>query len=673
MSSMIDAIMRLQDRFTPTVNKINTKLKEHENIQKRSAKAVKSFGQSFSGIKGAITGMVGPLMGVTAAFASIQGISNFANECMRASDAQIKVETQLEAILGNVKSIQEQGAGAVKAAKAELMDYASKLQQVGVVGDEITLAGMKQMATFQLNADQIKVLSGGMLDLLVNQKGLNATQEDAAQIGNLIGKVMQGQVGALSRVGITFTKAQEEVLKFGDANQKAATLAEVLKQNVGGVNEALAKTAQGQAQQRANAFGDQMEVLGEKIKKVRETLAVFTFPIKMAAMDAVMALLTSLESVLPYLEAAGNAAKNFGSTLMEVLETLKPFAPLLISVGGAFAYLQVAQKVGAGFTVFTTGLEAAKVALTGFKLSFIQTTIAMATNPITLAIIAIGALAAGLVYLYKNSETFRNGVNAAMVRIQEFGSTIMAKLQPAIDRLKGAWERLTQAWESTGPKISGIIAVLAPLGSFMSDVLVAAIMFAIDTIADNFIFLLDIATTIISGIITVGSGLIDFISGVFTGNWEDAWNGIQTIFSGVFDTISGIFDAFYTRIMSGINSIISAAKNLPFIGGGESEGHWTGSSWFHGGLTAVNEKGGELMNLPTGTQIIPHDQSLEQMYHKGLAAGGQSHPVANNNITVAKLADSIVVREDADIDRIASALAFKLKQVGINSMEGAMA
>ena len=54
--------------------------------------------------------------------------------------------------------------------------------KIGVVGDEVTLAGMQQLATFQLNGEQIKMLSGGMLDLLVQQKGMNATQQDAVGI-----------------------------------------------------------------------------------------------------------------------------------------------------------------------------------------------------------------------------------------------------------------------------------------------------------------------------------------------------------------------------------------------------------------------------------------------------------------------------------------------------------
>ena len=42
------------------------------------------------------------------------------------------------------------------------------------------------------------------------------------------------------------------------------------------------------------------------------------------------------------------------------------------------------------------------------------------------------------------------------------------------------------------------------------------------------------------------------------------------------------------------------------------------------------------------------------------------------SITIPKLADQIVVREDADIDRIVDKMVFRLKQYGINQMEGAI-
>ena len=58
---------------------------------------------------------------------------------------------------------------------------------------------------------------------------------------------------------------------------------------------------------------------------------------------------------------------------------------------------------------------------------------------------------------------------------------------------------------------------------------------------------------------------------------------------------------------------ISSIKfpSLPSFGGGgaKPQGNAMGTPYFSGGLTRVNERGGELINLPSGSQIIPHDLS----------------------------------------------------------------
>ena len=68
-----------------------------------------------------------------------------------------------------------------------------------------------------------------------------------------------------------------------------------------------------------------------------------------------------------------------------------------------------------------------------------------------------------------------------------------------------------------------------------------------------------------------------------------------------------------------------------------------------GGLVQVSEKGGEIIDLPHGTRIYPHDESVRMA--KG--AGGTV-------LNIPKLADQIIVREDADIEKIGDAIAKKI-------------
>lgn len=77
----------------------------------------------------------------------------------------------------------------------------------------------------------------------------------------------------MRRVGITFTAAQEQVLKYGNESQRAAMLAEVITDNVGHMNAELAKTDAGKAQQMANAIGDIKEVVGSWFESIEPAIA----------------------------------------------------------------------------------------------------------------------------------------------------------------------------------------------------------------------------------------------------------------------------------------------------------------------------------------------------------------------------------------------------------------
>ena len=107
-----------------------------------------------------------------------------------------------------------------------------------------------------------------MNNLAVQQNGVNVTSESMRNIGNLMGKVMQGQTAALTRVGITFDDAQEKMLKYGNEEQRAATLAQVITDNVGQMNAAIAATPAGKFQQIKNSFGDMSETIGRALINV---------------------------------------------------------------------------------------------------------------------------------------------------------------------------------------------------------------------------------------------------------------------------------------------------------------------------------------------------------------------------------------------------------------------
>ena len=119
-------------------------------------------------------------------------------------------------------------------------------------------------------------------------------------------------------------------------------------------------------------------------------------------------------------------------------------------------------------------------------------------------------------------------------------------------------------------------------------------------------------------------------------NWDkvkakagELWDGIKTVFGGIKDSIVGAFNSakeavgsFFSLIGDKLSALDGAIESVPVIGSiyrgikgagswviDKVTGHATGTSYFPGGWTRVNERGGEIMRLPGGTQIIPHDVS----------------------------------------------------------------
>lgn len=233
--------------------------------------------------------------------------------------------------------------GANKAAAKSTMELASALQKQGVIGDEVTLSGAQQLATYASMPETVNKLLPAMDDLLVQQKGVNATAEDATNIANLFGKAMMGNTGALRRVGISFTAAQEEVLKYGTEEEKAAMLAEVVNQNVGKMNETFAQTPEGQIAQLRNTLGDIGERLGTALLPALASAA------KWISENVVPAV----EKLVGFIEAHPIIAK----IAVGITALLAVGGPLLIFIGSLISaigsIMTLAPALGAAFTALT--------------------------------------------------------------------------------------------------------------------------------------------------------------------------------------------------------------------------------------------------------------------------------------------------------------------------------
>lgn len=324
--------------------------------------------------------------------------------------AQSVAETQLTRVMRNTMGATKEEIEGVKA-------LAVAQQKLGVIGDEVQLAGAKELGTYLTKAESLKKLLPVMNDTIAHQFGLNATQEEAVNIATMFGKVMDGQVGALSRYGYKFTEAQEKVLKFGTEEERLATLIEVVTPIVGGMNEALAATPEGQVQKVSMAMGDVRERIGEIITRVEAKLVP-----------------TALK-VLKYVDK-----------LIDIVNTGWPVWGAAI-LGATVGVLALSMKVKAlGLSVAASGgMWPAMAALA--KASCASIGVAIKSIPIVGWIAAAVALIVGVfAMLWNKSLKFRNWVMEAVETVANF---MLAKLNFILNIYNKIAEKL--GWKTVKP------------------------------------------------------------------------------------------------------------------------------------------------------------------------------------------------------------------------------
>ncbi|WP_370837434.1 phage tail tape measure protein [Megasphaera sp.] len=296
--------------------------------------------------------------------------------------------------------------------------------------------------------------------------------------------------------------------------------------------------------------------------------------------------------------------------------------------------------------------------------------------------IAIMAIAGAAYILYNHWDKVAPFFTSMWNEIQNAFSVAWQAISPALEGVENAWNRLVNAFNSQGTTLNGLAHIIEFLASVLGGVLIAGIIAAADIFTGVFVSAIEIVSSIVSAAIGVFGGLIDFITGVFTGDWSLAWQGVVEIFSSIFGGIKGICSGVLDGIRAAINAVINGINSIsvdipdwvPGVGGKHFSVNiptlYTGSSNFSGGPAVINDRfGGEIVDLPSGTRIIPHDQSVQQAYKMGSMSGGFGGDI-NINISNANFANA--GDEKREIKRIASEIFFELETRAVNLNTGAI-
>lgn len=106
--------------------------------------------------------------------------------------------------------------------------------------------------------------------------------------------------------------------------------------------------------------------------------------------------------------------------------------------------------------------------------------------------------------------------------------------------------------------------ILQPLINWLVKTIIPIVAPIIEKIGTKFMDVFSTISDVIGGIFTSCSGLLDFICGVFTGDWEKAWNGVKTFFKGIWDSLSAIIKNPINSIIKALNSLIGGLNKIKF-------------------------------------------------------------------------------------------------------------
>ena len=391
--------------------------------------------------------------------------------CVKAYNADAEANTKLAAVMKLTMNATDDQIRSIR-------ELASEQQRLGVIGDEVQLAGVQELSTYLQKADSLKKVIPAMNDMIAQQYGLNASQEQAVGIATMVGKVLQGQTGALSRYGYYFDEAQEKILKFGNEEQRVAVLSDIIAESVGGVNAALAATPEGRMKQHANAMGDLQERIGGVAVRIQEAF----LPLMEKAAAAFEGIISTIENDIDGIVASTAGAARFIGDLLTgfVIPVLKA---LVQTIAGVVHFIRewgiVLGALGGIMATFLVALNAAKISLMAQELvlnalilketiltkvtaawTVVQKALnwAFASNPIVGVIMVIVTLAGVVVTCWNKFAGFRAVILTVWETVKGFGNIIkqyitdriakllegLGKLGSAIAKLfrgdfKGAW------------------------------------------------------------------------------------------------------------------------------------------------------------------------------------------------------------------------------------------
>ncbi|MBQ0079694.1 MAG: phage tail tape measure protein [Eubacterium sp.] len=699
MSRVIDAVLRLRDEFTQPMGKSIDMLTKASKAGNNARKSVANLGAGLERMGKTMTAAVTvPAVGL-----GITAVKSFGSV-----DKSLRL---VEATMGEAAWASADLTGAIKEAASNSV---FSMQEAADASLNFARQGFDAAQAADMLAPALNLAAGTATDLNTVTSGLgntlkafSADSSEAAHYADMMAKAQasantstEGLFEAMSvagpiakTVGWEFEDIATLVGVFGDASIDASEGANALKTGLARLSGSNSTANKAMARLGINLFDDagNMKVMVDVIDTLQQAFSGMTQEEQLfnAAqlfgqnqMSKWLALINgpgveSLSEMRDSISGVDGTARDMSDALLSGVggsieklsstfdvfkftlgETLSGYVqPLLEGLTNMIDRFnkmspeqqnQIVKWVAMAAAVGPVLIVMGRMATTAYRVFTIMSKVSKAGGLVKYALAGITSPAGIVVGALAGVAAIALVVLTHFDQFKEAGAKLAEKVAPSVAKLG---EAFTGLWNTVSP-------VIAWISDLVANVLVNAFQGASDGIA----LIIDGLVFIIDGISKTIQGVVDFVVGITTGDWDRAWSGLSSVVEGVCSIMTGVVEGVVgavEAVVGAVNNAIGGIQNLnamaPSAGTKAVDrvtAHAKGTPNFEGGWTRVNEKGGEIINLPSGSQIIPHEASL----NRGVGGG----------ISIAKLADQIVVREDADIDRIASAIVQKVKQASTN-------
>lgn len=602
----LNAIITLKDMFSASMGKIgNSTNQQQKRLQKLNKEMQQLKSSMVSGTAGFMKAGLG-LMGVSTA---LDSLSSIAGEAMGNYALQAKAEGQ---VLGSLrKSMDGMDASAVDAMSDSYKNLASELQGVGVIGDEVTLTGMAKMTNMGMNPEAVKAMTPYVQDLAVKLHGVDVNAENFAQTSqDVANAINKGSLKAFQNMGLQVTEAEQKQFKAMNTTERTAYLQQKLAKEVGGANKAIAETPAGKQAQAMNSYGDALEAVGKPL-----------YELKGAIQGALIKPMNWLASAIPY-------AVTWFTDLADTIGGY--FAPVLEMLGldeSAKEWEYWGDILGKVFNEIGFVIGVVVKAIAGTIAVVIGMFVALGKIVYTIINLIIDLF----VWLYDGVSTYLGKaydfIADTLSSIGQVFSDLGDMIGDAFTAVSSVIDTVVKIIVDTIDSLINTMMALGNVGHTIGGLLIDAFKWMYDEIVNCLINVYDFISDTISNVTQVITGVGKILQGFFTGDWATVWDGCLDVFTGVVNQIKLVWDNTVGWLIDGATNAVNKIKSIFSTASSEQSmaeskannytlgsGFATGTSYFKGGFTHINENNrGELVKLPNGSQVIPHDLSKQML------------------------------------------------------------